>query len=97
MYYHSITVSPKGGHKRVEKAYSFNGKAKGEDWWTTYRFVYLAYASDRPFILGYRYQLEAFVDKVQGRTPQTWIEPEDTIDNMRLIEEIYAKVCFNLA
>ncbi|KAJ7045736.1 NAD(P)-binding protein [Mycena alexandri] len=57
-----------------EKAYSFKGAAKGEDWWTTYR-----------------YQMEAFVDKIQGRTPQTWLEPQDTIDNMKWIEAIYAK------
>ncbi|KAJ7702977.1 hypothetical protein B0H17DRAFT_1157125 [Mycena rosella] len=74
-YYHYITVTPGSGKaRRVEKAYSFNGTAKGEDWWTTYR-----------------YQLEAFVDKVQRRTPQTWLEPQDTIDNMKWIEEIYAK------
>ncbi|KAL0061120.1 hypothetical protein AAF712_012114, partial [Marasmius tenuissimus] len=39
----------------------------------------------------YRYQLEAFVDKVRGRQPQTWIEGQETIDAMKLIEEIYAK------
>ncbi|KAJ7155534.1 NAD(P)-binding protein [Mycena crocata] len=73
-YYHYITVSPSGKPRRVEKAYSFKGAAKGEDWWTTYR-----------------YQLEAFVDKVQGRIPQTWVEPQDTIDNMKWVEAIYAK------
>ncbi|KAJ7284898.1 NAD(P)-binding protein [Mycena rebaudengoi] len=73
-YYHYIMVSPTKKSRRVEKAYSFKGAAKGEDWWTTYR-----------------YQLEAFVDKIQGRTPQTWVEPQDTIDNMKWIEEIYAK------
>ncbi|KAJ3979019.1 NAD(P)-binding protein [Lentinula detonsa] len=35
--------------------------------------------------------LEAFVDKVRGRKPQTWVESQETITNMRLIEEIYAK------
>ncbi|KAJ7446289.1 NAD(P)-binding protein [Mycena galericulata] len=73
-YYHYITVAPSGKARRVEKAYSFKGAAKGEDWWTTYR-----------------YQMEAFVDKIQGRAPQTWLEPQDTIDNMKWIEEIYAK------
>ncbi|KAJ7772578.1 NAD(P)-binding protein [Mycena maculata] len=73
-YYHYITVAPSGKPRRVEKSYSFHGVAKGEDWWTTYRF-----------------QMEAFVDKIQGRTPQTWLEPQDTIDNMKWIEEIYAK------
>ncbi|KAJ7717666.1 NAD(P)-binding protein [Mycena metata] len=73
-YYHSITVSPTGKPRRIEKAYSFNGVWKGEDWWTTYR-----------------YQLEAFVDRVQGRAAQTWIGSEDTITNMKWVEEIYAK------
>ncbi|KAJ7064812.1 NAD(P)-binding protein [Mycena amicta] len=73
-FYHYITVSPTGKPHRVEKAYSFNGAAKGEDWWTTYR-----------------YQLEAFVDKVQGLTPQTWIDANDTIANMKWVEAIYAK------
>lgn len=36
-YYHYITVTPSGKPRRVEKAYSFKGAAKGEDWWTTYR------------------------------------------------------------
>ncbi|KAG2155904.1 NAD(P)-binding protein [Suillus bovinus] len=39
--------------------------------------------------LTYRYQLEAFVDKVKGRTPQTWVNPEDSIANMEWIEKIY--------
>jgi predicted dehydrogenase len=38
-YYHSITVSPAKKPRRVEKAYSFKGDAKGEEWWTTYRSV----------------------------------------------------------
>jgi hypothetical protein len=40
----------------------------------------------------YRYQLEAFVDKVKGRTPQTWMSPEDSIANMEWIEKIYEEV-----
>ncbi|KAK7043766.1 hypothetical protein VNI00_008378 [Paramarasmius palmivorus] len=39
----------------------------------------------------YRYQLEAFVDKIRGRKPQTWLDPQDTIDNMKWIEAIYSK------
>ena len=42
----------------------------------------------------YRYQLEAFVDKVKGRTSQNgWLTPEDSIDNMVWIEKVYEKVC----
>ena len=42
----------------------------------------------------YRYQLEAFVDKVKGRTPRTWISKEDSVENLEWIEKIYEKVCF---
>ncbi|KAJ7491932.1 NAD(P)-binding protein [Mycena latifolia] len=70
--YHSISVTPRGGKGRVEKAYTF---AKlGEPWWTTYR-----------------YQLEAFVNKVKGRTPHAWVTKEDSIKNMEVIESVYAK------
>ena len=40
----------------------------------------------------YRYQLEAFVDKVKGRTPQTWVTAEDSIANIEAIEKVYEKV-----
>ena len=40
----------------------------------------------------YRYQLEAFVDKVKGRTPQAWVTPEDSFENMRAIEAVYDAV-----
>jgi predicted dehydrogenase len=43
----------------------------------------------------YRYQLEAFVDKVKGRTPRTWIGKEDSVENLEWIERIYEKVCLN--
>ena len=36
--------------------------------------------------------LEAFVDKVRGRTPQTWISEEDTLANMKTIEMVYENV-----
>ncbi|KAF9241164.1 hypothetical protein BU15DRAFT_87379 [Melanogaster broomeanus] len=39
----------------------------------------------------YRYQLEAFVDKLRGRTPQTWMTFEDSVANMEWIEKIYEK------
>ncbi|KAI0930005.1 hypothetical protein AcV5_006817 [Taiwanofungus camphoratus] len=39
----------------------------------------------------YRYQLEAFVDKVRGRTPQAWRTAEDSINSMRVIDAIYEK------
>lgn len=36
--------------------------------------------------------LEAFVDKLQGRQPLTWISPEDTIANMEALEMFYETV-----
>ncbi|WRT66834.1 uncharacterized protein IL334_003797 [Kwoniella shivajii] len=39
----------------------------------------------------YRYQLEAFVDKIKGREPKHWIIPEDSIAQMETIDDIYEK------
>jgi predicted dehydrogenase len=81
-YYHWITVHTRDGTKqnsRTEKVYKFvdaGVDAKGEEWWTTYR-----------------YQLEAFVDRLKGRTPQAWIDEKDSVANMEWIEKIYSKVC----
>jgi len=38
----------------------------------------------------YRYQLEAFVDKVRGRTPQTWSAPDEPVKQMQWVESLYA-------
>lgn len=87
--WHTIKVSTKAENttsKRVEKVYKFadahlddgNGKA-------------LDLGED--WWLTYRYQLEAFVDKLRGRTPQTWVDREDSVGNMEWIEKIYEKVC----
>jgi hypothetical protein len=40
----------------------------------------------------YRYQLEAFIDKVRGRTPEHWYDAQDSITNMQWIEAIYEEV-----
>ncbi|KAF5383625.1 hypothetical protein D9615_003556 [Tricholomella constricta] len=78
--YHSIKVTTKGangGKTRVEKVYTFaEGKMEGKG---------------EAWWMTYRFQLEAFVDRVKGRTPQTWVEKEDSIANMHWIEQIYAK------
>ncbi|CCM06238.1 uncharacterized protein FIBRA_08486 [Fibroporia radiculosa] len=42
----------------------------------------------------YRYELEAFVDKVRGREPQVWRTAEDSINSMRIIDAAYTKACF---
>ena len=40
----------------------------------------------------YRYQLEAFIDKLRGRDPEHWFDAEDSISNMEWIEAIYKEV-----
>jgi len=72
--YHSITVTPKSGKRRVEKAYKPK-EGKGEEWWTTYR-----------------YQLEAFVEQVRGRTPHAWMSGADSVDQLKVVEMVYNKL-----
>ncbi|KAJ3528545.1 hypothetical protein NM688_g7985 [Phlebia brevispora] len=79
--YHYIEVSTKTSKdgqerkKRVEKVY----KPTQEDW------------SGEDWWSTYRYQLEAFVNKVKGRKPQTWITGDDAVANMGGIEKVYEK------
>ncbi|KAL0955229.1 hypothetical protein HGRIS_004130 [Hohenbuehelia grisea] len=84
--YHSITVTKpkpdgKGTEKRVEKAYTFpaDGSATG------------GRVLGEDWWSTYRFQLEAFVDRLRGRTPQTWVDREDSIANMEWIERVYEK------
>ncbi|KAH9924558.1 uncharacterized protein B0H18DRAFT_426033 [Fomitopsis serialis] len=39
----------------------------------------------------YRYQLEAFVDKVRGRQPSAWRSAEDSMESMKAIDAIYTE------
>ncbi|KAI0344543.1 NAD(P)-binding protein [Trametopsis cervina] len=39
----------------------------------------------------YRYQLEAFVDRVRGREPACWVTPEDSVNTMEWVERVYEK------
>ncbi|RPD60089.1 NAD(P)-binding protein [Lentinus tigrinus ALCF2SS1-7] len=39
----------------------------------------------------YRYQLEAFVDKVRGHSPALWPEPVTVITQLKIIEDVYVK------
>jgi hypothetical protein len=41
----------------------------------------------------FRYQLEAFIDKLRGRTPEHWYDAQDSISNMEWIEAVYKEVC----
>lgn len=42
--------------------------------------------------LRYRYQLEAFVDKVRGRSQANWHDPAKSISEVETIERVYVKV-----
>jgi len=39
----------------------------------------------------YRYQLEAFVDKLRGRDPVCWVDNEDSVAQMKTIDDVYMK------
>ncbi|KAH8836136.1 NAD(P)-binding protein [Flagelloscypha sp. PMI_526] len=74
--FHSIIIQPSGKSSRTERAYTFEDGEKRGEYWWT----------------TYRFQLEAFVDRVKGRTPRTWVEKEESIENMVWIEKVYEKV-----
>jgi len=48
-------------------------------------------ARSEPWWSTYRYQLEAFVDKVKGREPVHWISGEDSIAQAESLDAIYEK------
>jgi len=82
MFYHTITVTwaDEAEKKRVrkEKAYVFANESG-------------AHEKGQEWWSTYRYQLEAFVDKLKGREPQLWISKEESIANIEWIEKIYTK------
>ncbi|RMZ66112.1 fad binding domain-containing [Pyrenophora seminiperda CCB06] len=41
--------------------------------------------------MSYRYQLEAFVDRIKGRDVQYWVTGEDSIQQMRMVDMAYEK------
>lgn len=94
--YHSIKVKPRGRKSRVEKWYTFSG-GLGEEWWTTYVFpqnIIVFFQSSVMFrtFIRYRYQLEAFMDKIKGRDPQTWPPEDEAVKQLKWVENIYRKV-----
>ncbi|KAF9047840.1 hypothetical protein BJ165DRAFT_1468439 [Panaeolus papilionaceus] len=87
--YHKIVVKHTEGnekgakvkHERVEKVYVFgprdgDGMKKQGADWWT----------------TYRYQLEAFVDRVREREPRTWYEKSDSVQNLEWVGEVYRKL-----
>jgi len=43
----------------------------------------------RSFWSTYRYQLEAFVSRLQGNEPACWVTSEESINQMKTIDQIY--------
>ncbi|KAG9606023.1 NAD(P)-binding protein, partial [Aureobasidium melanogenum] len=43
------------------------------------------------FWMSYRYQLEAFVNKIRGRETQHWVDGQDSIAQMKMIDMAYEK------
>ncbi|KDQ14928.1 hypothetical protein BOTBODRAFT_131922 [Botryobasidium botryosum FD-172 SS1] len=82
-FYHYIQVSPKakGTKARTEKVYTFPKSVTGGG----------NLVEDEAWWTSYRYQLEAFVNRVKGREPQTWVSGEDSIKQMEAVERIYEK------
>lgn len=39
----------------------------------------------------YRYQLEAFIAKVRGEDPPHWIDLDESVGTMKLIDHVYEK------
>ncbi|KAG8772896.1 hypothetical protein FRC15_002405 [Serendipita sp. 397] len=72
---HSLTIVETNQPKRSETCHRFQGEGAIGEEWWS----------------TYRYQLEAFVDKVRGREPQLWISGEDSIAQMKVLEAVYAK------
>lgn len=62
------------------KAYTFKD-AGGE----------LAHFPGEDWWMSYRYQLEAFVNRVKGRKTQYWVTGDDSIKQMRMVDLAYEK------
>lgn len=78
--FHTIKVFPAGRTARTEKAYKFSPDSG---------------LKGEEWWSTYRYQLEAFVDQVKGRAPDSWMTSEDSVANMEWIEKIYEAVCIS--
>ncbi|KAF8075283.1 NAD binding Rossmann fold oxidoreductase [Lyophyllum atratum] len=75
--YHYISITDKAsGHTTYEKLYTGGPKWKNVG---------------KPYWSTYRYQLEAFVDKLRGKEPAHWITGQESISQMQSIDEVYRK------
>jgi predicted dehydrogenase len=51
----------------------------------------LAKIDSEPYWMSFRYQLEAFVNKVKGRETAYWVDREDSIRQMKMVDMAYEK------
>lgn len=84
----SYVIRKKGERQPVKKwvestshkAYTFK-EAGGE----------FAHLPGEDWWMSYRYQLEEFVNRIQGRETQYWVDAQDSVKQMKMIDMAYAK------
>lgn len=80
--YHYISITDKStGKKQYKKQYQ-GGACWGEAWTTGGK-------GGKSYWSTYRYQLEAFTEKVRGKHVPFWISGEESISQMETIDAIY--------
>ncbi|KAM5464008.1 hypothetical protein MauCBS54593_007184 [Microsporum audouinii] len=82
--YHYISITDKRTGITEYKTQSSGGPIWGERWTTGGK-------GGKSYWSTYRWQLEAFVEKVRGKEPICWVPWEDTVIQMECIDEIYKK------
>lgn len=80
--YHYIAITDKRTGRTEYKTQSGGGPVWGEKWTTGGK-------GGKPFWSTYRWQLEAFMDKVRGKEPPCWVQGQDSVAQMETIDEIY--------
>lgn len=73
-------VIKKWGEKESLKAYTFRDAGGA-----------FSDLPGEPFWMSYRHQLEQFVNRIKGRETQHWVDGEDSIDQMRMMDMAYEK------
>ncbi|KAK6070462.1 hypothetical protein SCUP234_10142 [Seiridium cupressi] len=73
-------VLRKWTEKKSHKAYSFEEAGRE-----------FADIPGEKWWMGYRYMLEEFVKRIKGRETQYWVDPEDSIASMKMIDMAYVK------
>lgn len=80
--YHYISITDKRTGKTEYRTQTSGGPLWNEHWTTGGK-------GGKDFWSTYRWQLEAFVDKVRGKEPPCWVDNEDSVLQMESIDEIY--------